>query len=442
MTKPTSPALLVTFFVVIMTPIFLNVGGVVLTPTRILLLIFVLPAFFGLLGGKYGKLSAPDLLMMAYSFWMLLALVMVHGVSRVPFAVITTVELFGGFLLGRMLIRNADDFRLFFKIQLYSMIFLCPFAVVELLTGDLVIPSILRHAFTTIYRGESAYGRMGLERVYTVFDHPILYGLYCSMALANLVMIAKGFTTRLLAFGFVTFMTFMSLSSAPLLAIGLQCGLLLWNWVMKGRWKLFIILSILAYVTVDALSNRTPITILIGTLTFNSGTGWTRIAIFESGWAAVMSHKLFGIGFNDWPRPSWLTASVDNFWLLTAMRYGLVGAGLLIAVFVVHLYKIAKSSPGSADAERYKVGYCIALVGAAFSLATVALWSTVSVYVMFYLGAGCWFYANPRGAEAERLPDQPGAEAQGESGPRPRYTRFPGRAATRRGGGRTALTQG
>ena len=238
------------------------------------------------------------------------------------------VELVGGYFLGRVLVRDAMDYKRMVRIMIYTMIFLAPFALIELKTGRLVIPDLLRPFFDTIHRGRSAYGRWGLERVYTVFDHPILFGLYFSVIMVNIFyMVKHNIFGRIMGAAFAFGMTFMSLSSAPLLSCGMQFLLIGWDKITKGKWKALIIMSVFLYVLIDSLSNRTPVTILIETMTFNASTGWTRIAIFESGIRAVQNSPFVGIGFNDWPRPHWLTSSVDNFWLLTAMRYGFVGAG-------------------------------------------------------------------------------------------------------------------
>ena len=82
---------------------------------------------------------------------------------------------------------------------------------------------------------------------------------------------------------------------------------------------------------------------LITYLTFNSGTAYWRLHIWNFGSAEVWRNPLFGIGLNDWARPSWMwTASVDNFWLLTAMRYGIPAFLLLVAGIAPNLVGIVR----------------------------------------------------------------------------------------------------
>lgn len=402
--------LLVLYFIVTLLPISKEVGGLLLSPLRIMLLILFVPYFFKIFRGEMGGRSGVDVLMICHAAWIFVALIAVHGVSRIPFAGITMIELVGGYFLGRVLVRDAASYKRMIKIMLFTMIFLLPFALIELKTGRLVIPEILGKAFDTIYRGKSAYGRWGLERVYTVFDHPILFGLYCSVIMVNLFYLIKGqLFMRIIGGVFAFAMTFMSLSSAPLLSCGMQFLLIGWDKITKGKWVVFLCVSTFLYVTIDALSNRTPVTILIETLTFNASTGWTRIAIFESGIRAVQNSPFVGIGFNDWPRPGWLTNSVDNFWLLTAMRYGFVGAGFLVLAFLLHFYRIMKAPVQDEEIHRLRTGYGIALAAVCFTMVTVHVWGSIGVFVMFYLGAGAWVYTTDHTQQGEDEAEAPPA---------------------------------
>lgn len=426
--------LLILFFFMLCLPISLELLGLRLSPIRLLLLATIVPFALKILSGKLGGTTLVDYMLMIYCGWVALALMVVHGPEKFAFAGITAVEFVGGYVVGRVLIRSYLGYRRMIMVHLGSMLFILPFALIELNTGTLVIPSLLDPVFDVIKRGHSAYGRMGLERVYAVFEHPILYGLYCSIAFANLIMLFPSVFMKILMGGYTTFMVFMSLSSAPLLSIMIQSGLLGWNWVMKGRWRLFLILCVTGYVTVDALSNRTPITIIIETMTFNSGTGWTRIAIFEYGIQNAIANPIFGIGFNEWARASWVTGSVDNFWLLTAMRTGFPSVTVLMLAFALHVYRIMSAEIADPAVRAARVGYFAAMMGVTFTLVTVHMWGAVSVFVLFYIGAGAWFYTVDH-AKAD-APDETPAPTDT---PSVRYTRYAegqkqpvsGRSATR-----------
>lgn len=401
-------------FAALLLPVDWEVAGLRLTPLRIVLLALVPPFVIGLLSGRAGRVTGTDIAVVAFAGWIALALTVTHGLGRAGYAGITGVELLGGYLAGRMLIRGAEDYRRMLRMMVWTMALLLPAALIEFTTGRMVIPDLMRHLGESTTRGASAYGRLGFERVFSVFEHPIHFGLFCALGIANFAALSRG---RAAAVGLAGAMTFLSLSTAPLLAAAAQAALLLWGLITGGAWRALALLAAAAYVTVDLLSNRTPVTILIDTLTFNPVTGWVRLAVFEAGMASVRANPVFGIGFNDWPRPGWVTASVDNFWLLTAMRYGVAAALLAALAFGLHAWRAARAPLGGAAAA-LRTGHLIGLVALCVSMLTVHIWGAMGVFAMLYLGAGAWTYAGSGEApEPDRDEDVIGRLPR-------RYTRF------------------
>ena len=395
--SPKPSWLLAAFFIVLLFPISVTIGGLRLSPIRAMLILSILPLTIMFFLGTLGKRTWVDGLILLHAIWMMVALMVVHGANHIAFAGITGVELVGGYLMGRAVIRRVGDFRHFVRIHMLALVVLSPFAFAELATGRLIIPSFFEPIFETTQRGQSAYGRLGLERVYSVFEHPILFGLFCSIVLANLLFSMRSW--RVIAVPFSLAMTFMSLSSGPLLACGLQIFLIVWNWLTKGSWKTLVVVASIIFFTVDLMSNRTPFMIVAETLTFNSASAWARINIWTFGTQNVIENPLFGIGLNDWKRPNWLTASVDNFWLLVAMRYGLIGLGTILLATVLHFVFVIRASNLSVAEQEVRKGYSIALISTFFVLATVHIWGSMFVFVMFYFGAGAWFYTQPTTGE-------------------------------------------
>ena len=396
--KATAPRLLFLFTLSLLFPIYFEVLGMRLSPTRVFLLIVVVPMTVQLFSGKAGSIRAIDILLLLYCLWIGITLTVNHGIGRMPLAVISTVELFGGYLVGRILVKNETDFQAYFRYFVYALFFLFPFALIELFTNQNYLQILFKPFFATHLKPGSSYGRMGLERVMGSFEHPILFGLFCSLGFANLFYIHnKKIILASLAAGFVGVMTFTSLSSAPFLVVGTQAALMAWGRVTHERWYLLILLTAVAYITVDLLSNRTPITILINYITFNPFTAWVRINTWQFGSAEVLRHPFFGIGLSsNWVRPDWLTSSVDNFWLLNAMRYGLPGVFFLIAGLASGLWAIIRQKTLSNNARRYRVGYIIALTALYMALSTVHIWGDTSAYMMSYIGAGMWLSNAPK----------------------------------------------
>lgn len=418
------------FVLALLLPSYFFLGDLRLSPVRLLLLATFIPLLARLVSGAAGQLRGIDIFMMLFMVWIVVTLLFHHGIARFNYAIISVVELFGGYLIGRVMIRSDGDFRKLFIYMLLAMIFLFPFVVVELLTDRNILQDIFRKFLPTYSKGGSSYGRLGLNRVMAGFEHPILYGLFCALAFAPLLFIFRA--TRMRSAGvliFVAFMTFASLSSAPLLAVAIQIGLLIWWRVTGGQWKLLAGLVVTAYVTVDLLSNRTPITILINYISFDPNTAWTRVMTWRFGSLEMWKNPIFGIGLNDWERPYWLTGSVDNFWLLTGMRYGVLGVGLLIAGLISGSIAILRSQTLSEQARGYRVVYLVMLVSLYFTLTTVHVWAGMSSFVMLVIGAGMWL-ADPQAQrpspdEDVRQPPSPGSDAQIKAS---RYSRFPPRA--------------
>ena len=433
---PTSPVIPALFMIALIPPSYFFLGELRLSPMRVLLLATFVPLLFRLLSGAAGRLRAMDVLMMLFMAWIVVTLIYNNGLARFPYAMITMVELFGGYLIGRVLIRSEADFRRLFRYALWTMIFLFPFVVIELVGMRNLLQELSQSVLPTVQQDGGKSIRLGLLRVTAGFEHPILYGLFCSTTLATLFIMKRDRPFgRLIILGFVGFMTFASLSSAPLLAIAIQIGLLAWGWITGNRWKLLLGLVVTAYVTVDLLSNRTPITILINYITFDPQTAWTRVLIWEYGSAEMWRHSIFGIGLNDWLRPAWLPPSVDNFWLLIGMRHGALGLAFLILAIGAGLWAVLNAKGLSGDARHLRKGYVITLVALFFTLTTVHVWGGTSSLVMLLFGAGHWFRdAVAEAGQTETLshahtggifPSGPRALVVGGSGEV--YSRFPRR---------------
>jgi hypothetical protein len=395
--ETTVPRASLAFFVILfiftlLPPTYIDIGDTRLSFSRIFLLLSTLPILFGLLSGKAGRIMVSDYLMILYSAWIFISYTYHYGTTRIGLSGITVVEQLGAYLVGRYFVRNIRDYTVFIRTFFLSLLVLFPFALFELFTGRNIWAALFDPIFAVHVKGRSAYGRMGLERVMSGFEHPILYGLFCSLGVANFFYVfqPKLFKASIMML-FSAGMTFMSLSSAPLMAVGSQALMILWDKLTKGRWVLLAVLAVTAYVTVDMLSNRTPVTILIGTLTFDPHTAWTRVAIWNYGSAAVLANPIMGIGLEDWPRAAWVTSSVDNFWLLISMRHGLPAIVLLLGSLAFHLAAIMRAKNLPATLDRYRTGYLLALLCLYFTLCTVHVWGAMSSFVFFYIGAGLWF---------------------------------------------------
>lgn len=422
------PALLTIFFVSLLIPGNVSVAGMMLSPSRIVLLCAFVPMFLYWIGGRSGRVTAGDFGIMFYCLWVWIALFSVHGLGRFHSAGIQFVEMFGGYLIGRVLIRDSEDYHRFVRYMFCAVCFLFPFAVIELLTGWNPIRSLFQAVLSVDPRAVNRTPRMGFtERVQGPFAHAILFGLFCSIAVANIFYTYRdSFLRRTGRMGFVLVTTFMSLSSAPLISAGLQLLMIFWDRIfafIRARWIMLVMIIGGVYGFFALIFDGGIMGFIFENLLFVPMTGYARVEIFTYGAQSVMDNLFFGIGFNDWVRAYWMTSSVDNFWLVTAMRSGLPALLLLWLGIGLNAFGIMTRGGLTPEEVRQRRGHLIALAGLMIVLATVHIWGPVSTFVLTYVGAGVWFYARPpAGSETlleRRLRRQQAAAEAAPAGGRP-----------------------
>ncbi len=277
----TAGLLLALFFFSLLIPISFRLG-IRINPSRLFLLLAAIPFVLKLFGGKLGGVTWVDRCIMGFVTVVGVTLLYHHGVSQLPYALSQVVEVFGGYMAGRVMVRNTLDYRYFIRYFLVALLILMPFAIDEALHHRMLITQALNKAFSTL--SPNAQTRFGLKRVQIVFPHPILYGLFCSLALASVFYIyRKQFFRRIAYMGLIVGMTFMSLSSAPMLSIFLQLGLILWNKVTRGAWWLLIGIGVSIVTVLQLFTHHGAVIIFIEKMTLDPQTGWTRILIWNCG---------------------------------------------------------------------------------------------------------------------------------------------------------------
>jgi O-antigen ligase len=443
------------YLFVVVIPIAVQAGPLHLTTLRLLLLVMVIPLAIRLLAGSYGRILATDLLFMAYVLWSGVAILMNNPTRAVEFVGSTGIEFFGGYMMGRAYIRTPQAFLALARTLILLLLLTLPLAVFETLTGRALLLEVIRAIPGVGTHPDNRMGaRLGLLRVQLTFAHPIHYGLFATVAFSLAFVGLKGqigTAGRYVASALIGVCVVLSVSSGAVLALVLQLVLITWAAVfgaMRRPWHLLVGLFAAAYVVIDLLSNRSPFDVFLSYATFNSHTAYWRSIIFDWGMRNVWANPVFGIGLNDWVRPWYMgSASVDNFWLLTAMRFGIPGFLLLAAGYLIVLVRVIRRDLGTDPVlHQLRLAWVYIFLGMTFTLATVAVWTNIYSFVFFMFGSGVWLMTVPpagtpaaapvpvRGRAPRRatLTDpapQVLAAAPGtppETAPAgPRYTRFP-----------------
>jgi hypothetical protein len=423
-----APVLLAIFVITLMIPAVFRVGPFRITPYTALLIVFFLPLIQTFRRDRSNRLVALDWCMGLHVVWIAIAIIHAEGMGRLVFVINTAISLMGGYMIARVLIRDRSDYERFFRTFILCLTFYMPFVMLEFVTGKVPINQFFGIFMEAIPRFEQGL-RLGLHRSQGFTEHPITYGLFCSMGVANLYYIYRGrFFKQLTRTGIAVFMTIMSLSSAPTMAVALQFGLIGWDRLtgsLRHRWPLLLVLiGVPLLVGQIALPNGL-IGFVIDNISYNPVTGWARTEIFAYGSAEALRHPFFGIGFGEWIRPWWRGPSVDNFWLLMAIRYGIPALLLLWIGLTLHLIAILTRTGLPQAVADCRSGYVFALIGMIFVLGTVHIWGSTAIFIMTYIGAGAWLYTG-----RDAVPVRPlRARALEQSGAENRAASLPARTA-------------
>lgn len=394
------------YILAFMVPIKASLGGLVLTGDRVLLLLFIIPLTINLIIGRYGRLLMVDILFFLHVLWGIIALLVNNPDRVVSFMGSNSIEFIGGYLMGRAFIRNYDEFLSLCQLLAILITLTLPLALYETLTGDPIIIRTLANlpivSSTSIAQSAPRYG---LERVQVFLSHPIHYGLFTAMSISIIFVGLKGVLTNTKRYTMtlsVLVCTLLSLSSGPLLALVLQCGFILWAWLFratKARWLILLCAVVAAYVIVDLLSDRTPFRVFLHYATLNSHTAYWRAIIFEWGIKNVLDNPIFGIGLNEWERPWYMySGSMDNFWLVMGVRYGIPGFLLLAFGYALGLFGVMRRNlDDDPIILNFRRAWVFTFIGLTFTLSTVHVWFSIYSFVFFMFGAGMWFItAMPR----------------------------------------------
>jgi hypothetical protein len=381
------------FLVSLIIPMFFHLGPVRLSPYRLFLLAAFGPLLLMWLRGAAGGVRAPDLLVLGFGLWGALTLHLSGAGATVESLGIWMLETMGAYLVGRVMVRDPEGFLAFARTFVLIVAGLTPFLLFENLTERRLLSELIA-PFGSPFFDYRMDKRMGLERAQGPFEHPILLGMFCSMAVTAALTAFRGWKAAAMAV-LTILATFSSLSSGAYSAVAVQLGLLGWDRALRAlrrRWLLLLGLFAAAYVVVDILSNRSPLAVFISYATFQPHTAYHRILIWEYGSRTVWANPLFGIGFRDWERAAWMSSSVDNFWLLIAMRHGLPGFALIALATGLTVAAVARGpggDPAGGDpADALRARYAIMMSAICIAICTVHLWGATFAFFMFLIGAG------------------------------------------------------
>jgi hypothetical protein len=401
-TRLAFPAALLAFAFVMPPETSVALGSLRLSPYRVILLIVIVPTLIHLLSGKAGKFNGIDLCVFLHSAWCVIALGAQGGLGfAIETGGIYFVEAMGAYAVGRRYVRNPDDFH---ALCLLLALLVCGqlvFALPESVTHQ----HYLREMFRAVLGGPSLPSiepRLGLSRAFGSFEHPILFGVFCTMAFATAHYVVRprlGAAKGWMIIGAIALASFVSLSAGAWLMLAIQIGLVLWDRIttgLPGRWAILGLLFASALVVVSLLSNRSPVKVFISYASFSAQSSYNRILIWDYGTAEVARHPFLGIGLGEWVRAPWMSASMDNFWLVVAVRYGLPALFFLVAAILLVIAGATGQRGRSSEWIRCRTGWIVTIAAIAIASCTVHLWNNTFGFFIFFIGAGTWLVDRAR----------------------------------------------
>ncbi|MBU1336440.1 MAG: O-antigen ligase domain-containing protein [Alphaproteobacteria bacterium] len=389
------------FLTALFVPWLFNVGGMVISPYRFLLILTVVPCLWLWASGKAGPVRVPDFAVLGYAMWCAIGLGANHG-ADVGFQSggVQGVETVGSYFLARVLIRDADDFRRMCTVLVTAVMILLPFALIETVTGQ----NYLLRGFTALMPSITEYrmlGRLGLERAQSVLDHPILFGVCTGSALALSFSVMGYGALRWRRWGtacLVVLTSFTSLSAGPMSAIAAQVLLLLWGWLLrpfKARWTLLLWLIGFALLFIELFAKRPLPNVLLSSFALDAESAYYRVLIWNFGSQSALNHPVFGVGYGMWDHPSWMTQSIDMFWLYPAIVFGLPASFLMFTAFLGSAISVGRKRYLSPRDYSFRMGYLICLAGFFVVGWTVHFWNATYVLFMFLMASGMWLLDVP-----------------------------------------------
>jgi len=428
------PIPVILFLLAFIVPIHFFIGPLRLTGLRIILLILIVPMIINLIKGKYGKILFVDYVFFLHFLWVAFAILVNDPRQFLQSIGATGIDFIGGYMIGRAYIRNIISFQKLAATLVLIAFCTLPFAIYEAYTGHAIIVETIRNlpGITSVNPLTDAWYhrvRLGLYRTQVFAAHPIHYGFFAASIFSLSYIALRNFYStklRLLLSFSVGMCVFFSLSSGPLLGMTVQLGLISWAFVfqkLSRPWLMLTGVIIAVYIFVDILSERPPILVFLAYASLSPSTAYGRYMIFEWGMKNVWSSPIIGIGSADWERAWFMSGSMDNFWLLIMMRYGVPAFLFLVSGWFWALWKVGQRNFNSDSTLcSLRRAWVISSISVSFILASVHVWDAMYSFVFFLFGAGIWLMTvEPQygqcdlNSDLERKPILP-------------YTRFPKRS--------------
>jgi hypothetical protein len=284
--------------------------------------------------GRY-RFILSDLFVVLTGFWLIYAPANVDGLApALNHAGPDVLEFCIGYMTTRTLLSKHGQAISFVDLLCRIIAVVALLGLLDPLTGHHFIHELaaqLTGSQVTLENWHDAY-RLGLLRATGPIEHPILYAFTCAIGL--LIAVSTPIRWR----RFVIFScgsgVFFGLSSAPVFALFLGFGLIVYNRVMSRaplHWLILIGGGAVVITAVFLLSSN-PIGFVVSNLIYSPDSGYYREWTWDRVIFYVSQSPWYGLGFG--VPPDDINHSIDSLWLVLARYYGFPGA-VLVALSLI-----------------------------------------------------------------------------------------------------------
>lgn len=426
------------FFLLLPIEISFYAGGSLVTATRLFLILAFPYIVWASL--KRHPLRWEDGFVILLTVHVIASSIVRRGTGGIDAAGQFTLEVMVSYFLARTFFVNPKQIQRFAVLLTVVIAVLALLAIPEATLKTRFLHEIPR-GWTGYYYRISADERYGLLRASSTFEHPILFGLFCSSALSTLWFSTTNVGRRIVRSGWVVLASFLSLSSSAILICLIQISMIVGERVtraVKSRDIIFASTIGFLVVLIELTSNRGVGVLIANYLSFSATSGYYRVIQWNVTVDDVMRNPFFGTNFEDWTRPWWLSDSIDNHWLFTAFSFGLpavlfYAAALLTIVVKIQIRRRKLKDP---VLSALGLGWLITIFSLFLGGWLVTYFGKALPILFFYVGMGAAMVrmmSEAIDAEAGDPPMPADTPSDGTTSPgtpdttAPRYSRFQNR---------------
>jgi hypothetical protein len=379
------PAWLSLVGIIIPSALQVSIGGANFTAGRIgiaLLLVSAPVALFQ--AGRRALLS--DLLALATAIWMVASATYAAGLGSGMSAAAECLELVGGYFVARACFFRPTALGDFIcALKVFAVISIVA-AMGDVLSGRWIVREILTSemggtAFVDAALVEDAY-RSSMVRATSTFDHPILFGCFCSLTAGILLYAEQTTPKRIFWGGLCSLGCLLAQSSAAVMALFLilatyafDCTMTRYQW----RWSFLRMVGIVLFLLVFVISDN-PVGWVISHFTFDPQTGFYRRLIWNAATTQIAHAPITGAGFvlfGDYL----LDKTVDSVWLVVGLRYGIPLIILLVLLNVSSFLPTSRRSiKRMRDLDPMRTAFTLVLLTFMFAGFTVHFWNYMWIF--------------------------------------------------------------